>query len=84
MRSRPLSLRRPRDWGNIITFIGRLKPGVTLAQARQEAAGVAPSMCWNNRRPQICGSYKDPVADAVERLCKRTIAARRWLCCGAR
>ena len=24
----------PRDWGNIITMIGRLKPGVTLAQAR--------------------------------------------------
>ena len=24
----------PRDWGNIITLIGRMKPGVTLAQAR--------------------------------------------------
>jgi len=51
----------PRDWGNIITFIGRLKPGVTLAQARQDAAAVAPTMCWNNKRPQSCGSYKDDV-----------------------
>ncbi len=51
----------PRDWGNIITFIGRLKPGVTLAHARQEAEVVAPSMCHNNRNPQSCGSYKTPV-----------------------
>src|ERR1700758_46525 len=33
----------PRDWGNIITFIGRLKPGITLAQAQNEAAAIAPS-----------------------------------------
>ena len=35
----------PRNWGNIITFIGRLKPGVTLAQARGDAAAAAPHMC---------------------------------------
>src|SRR6185437_12923637 len=51
----------PRGWGNIITMIGRLKPGVSLAQAVQEAAAVAPSMCWNNTRPQTCGSYKGDV-----------------------
>jgi predicted permease len=47
----------PRDWGNIITMIGRLKPGVSLAQAREDADRVAPSMCWNNRYPHSCGSY---------------------------
>ena len=51
----------PRDWGNIITLIGRLKPGVTLAQARNDAASVAPHMCWNNKQPQTCGQYKDAV-----------------------
>ncbi len=51
----------PRDWGNIITFIGRMKPGVTLAQARWEAAAVAPHMCWNNKYPDSCGQYKDGV-----------------------
>jgi predicted permease len=51
----------PRDWGNIITLIGRMKPGVTLAQATGEAARVAPSMCWNNKQPKSCGSYKDQV-----------------------
>jgi len=58
----PLSLYGdPRNWGNIVTFIGRLKPGVTLAQAQQDAAAVAPGMCWNNRYPRSCGSYKTPV-----------------------
>jgi predicted permease len=48
----------PRNWGNIITMIGRMTPGVTLAQAVEEAARVAPTMCWNNNRPDTCGSYK--------------------------
>jgi predicted permease len=51
----------PRDWGNIITFIGRLKPGVTLAQAREDAAAAAPHMCWNNKVAQTCGNYKAAV-----------------------
>ncbi|HEX4285520.1 MAG TPA: ABC transporter permease [Terracidiphilus sp.] len=51
----------PRDWGNIITMIGRLKPTVTLTQAVGDAARVAPSMCWNNKYPQSCGDYKKGV-----------------------
>src|ERR1700689_2621475 len=47
----------PRDWGNIITLIGRLKPGVSLPQAQDDAAATAPHMCWNNKRPQTCGTY---------------------------
>jgi predicted permease len=51
----------PRDWGNIITMIGRMKPGVTLAQAKWDAAAAATHMCWNNRYPNSCGQYKDGV-----------------------
>jgi predicted permease len=51
----------PRDWGNIITLIGRLRPGVTLPQAQSEAAAVAPKLCWNFKVPQSCGAYKDNV-----------------------
>jgi predicted permease len=50
----------PRDWGNIITLIGRMKPGVTLAQARDDARAAAPHLCWNNKYPQSCGSYTKP------------------------
>ena len=51
----------PRDWGNIITLIGRLKPGITLAQARGDAEAAAPYMCWNNKQPKSCGQYKGAV-----------------------
>lgn len=52
----------PRDWGNIVTLIGRMKPGVTLAQAREEAHRVQPTMCWNNKNPDTCGKeYAVPV-----------------------
>jgi predicted permease len=47
----------PRDYGNIITMVGRVKPGVTLAQAQDDAAAAAPHMCWNNKYPQSCGDY---------------------------
>ncbi len=51
----------PRDEGNIITFIGRLKPGVTLAQARDDSKAASHIMCWNLKYPQTCGDYKDAV-----------------------
>lgn len=55
-----------RDWGNIVTFIGRLKPGVTLLQAQQDAAVVAPAMCHNNRNPRSCGTYKTPLPTVLK------------------
>jgi predicted permease len=49
----------PRNWGNIITMIGRLKPGVTLGQAVSDAVSAAPHMCWNNKQPGSCGTYAE-------------------------
>ncbi|MBV8632101.1 MAG: ABC transporter permease [Silvibacterium sp.] len=53
----PLNLDRERMWGNIVTMIGRLKPGVTLGQAQAEALMVEPRLCWNVKYPNSCGSY---------------------------
>ncbi len=74
----------PRQWGNIITMVGRLKPGVSIAQAQDDAANAAPHMCWNNNRPQSCGSYakKDgeggvvpvPLKDYVSGKLRRSLA----------
>jgi predicted permease len=52
----------PRDWGNIITMLGRMKPGVTLGQAVWDSKAAEKYMCWNNREPNGCGKdYKDAV-----------------------
>jgi predicted permease len=51
----------PRDWGNIITMIGRMKPGVTLGQAVGDSKAASRYMCWNNNYPKSCGDYKDAV-----------------------
>ena len=77
----------PRNWGNIITMIGRLKPGVTLAQAVGDAVRVAPSMCWNNRYPQSCGQYKDqvvpvPLKDYISGKLRRSLVVL-WCAVGA-
>src|SRR5262249_3355658 len=54
----PLSLDTERMWGNIVTLIGRLKPGVTLVQALDDAKRVAPDMYFNTKYPQTKGQYK--------------------------
>lgn len=77
----------PRDWGNIITMIGRLKPGVTLAQARDEAARIAPTMCWNNKHPETCGDYKGavvpvPLKDYISGKLRRSLVVL-WAAVGA-
>ncbi len=57
----PLDLDEARDWGNIVTFIGRLKPGVTVAQARAEADLVSRNLYFNVKFPQTLGNYKGSI-----------------------
>jgi predicted permease len=54
----PLDLIQEHDWGNIVTLFGRLKPGVTVAQALDDAQRVAPSMYFNVKYPDTLGRYK--------------------------
>src|ERR1700728_200962 len=54
----PLDLNLERNWGNIVTFLGRLKPGVTVAQALDDANRVAPNIYFNVKFPQTLGRYK--------------------------
>jgi predicted permease len=54
----PLDLNLERDWGNIVTLIGRLKPGVTVAQALDDANRIAPNIYFNVKYPQTLGRYK--------------------------
>ena len=77
----------PRDWGNIITMIGRLKPGVTLAQATGDAEAASQIMCWNLKQPKSCGDYKDavvpvPLKDYVSGNLRRSLVVL-WSAVGA-
>src|ERR1035438_6496373 len=55
----------PRDWGNIVTFIGRLKPGVSLIQAQGDSKAASQNMCWNLKQPKSCGGHNET---AIRRL----------------
>jgi predicted permease len=57
----PLDLDEARNWGNIITLLGRLKPAVSVEQARAEAAILAPRIYQNVEHPESLGAYKDGI-----------------------
>ena len=73
----PVDLYGPvRNQGNNFTFVGRLKPGVSLAQAQQDAAAVAPHMCNNNKYADSCGHYEAvpvPLKDYVSGKLRRSL-----------
>ena len=58
----PFSLDQGRMWGNIITFIGRMKPGVTAQMATNEAATLFPQLYWSKRQTRSRGNYEAAVA----------------------
>ena len=77
----------PRNWGNIITMIGRMKPGVTLGQAQGDSEAATKYMCWNNRYPNSCGDYKGavvpvPLKDYVSGKLRRALVVL-WSAVGA-
>ena len=76
----PLDLNLERDWGNIVTIVGRLKPGVTGAQALDDANRIAPNIYFNVKYPQTLGRYKGdliprPLKDYVTGKLRRSLIA---------
>src|SRR5579863_2115473 len=83
----PLDLDKERDWGNIVTLLGRLKPGVTVAQALDDANRIAPNIYFNVKYPQTLGRYKGdlipaPLKDHVTGKLRRSLIAL-WSAVGA-
>ena len=76
----PLNLDFERNWGNITTLLGRLKPGVTVAQALDDANRVAPNIYFNVKYPDTLGRYKGdlipvPLKDYVTGKLRRSLIA---------
>ncbi|MGA3041669.1 MAG: ABC transporter permease [Bryobacteraceae bacterium] len=83
----PLDLDKERDWGNIVTLVGRLKPAVTVAQALDDARRIAPHIYFNAKYPQTLGRYKGdlipvPLKDHVTGKLRRSLIAL-WSAVGA-
>jgi predicted permease len=83
----PLDLNLERDWGNIVTLLGRLKPGVTVAQALDDANRIAPNIYFNVKYPETLGRYKGdlipvPLKDYVTGKLRRSLIAL-WSAVGA-
>ena len=53
----PMTYAEVRQWGNTITLIGRLKPGVTVEQARGEAALLFPKLDFRTDHPEYGAGY---------------------------
>ena len=76
----PLDLNLERNWGNIVTLLARLKPGVTIAQALDDDNRVAPNIYQSVRFPQTLGRYKGqlipvPLKDYVTGKLSRSLIA---------
>ncbi len=83
----PLDLNQERNWGNIVTLLGRLKPGVTVAQALDDANRVAPNIYFNVKYPATLGRYKGalipvPLKSYVTGKLRRSLIAL-WCAVGA-
>ena len=57
----PANLDDMRDWGNVLALVGRVKPGVTVAQAQADSASVLPHLYFNIKSADSLGFYKKPM-----------------------
>jgi predicted permease len=54
----PMVLDDARDWGNILTMVGRLKTGVSVAKAQADANLVGRQLYFNIKYPGSKGRYQ--------------------------
>jgi predicted permease len=83
----PLNLDQDRNYGNIVTLLGRMKPGVTVEQAKAEAAIVAPRLYFRKSIPNTLGQYTGslvpvPLKDYVSGKLRRSLIVL-WSAVGA-
>jgi len=79
----PAVLEEMRDMGNTLAVVGRLKPGVTVAQAQAEADVLMPQIQAEHK--EWWGDYTSTVTGLKERVrSSRNCAAASWPSCRRR
>ena len=61
----PADLEQMRPWGNTLSIVGRLRPGVDVAQARAEFATLLPQLMEANRNRWRTGAILTPLKEQV-------------------
>jgi predicted permease len=74
----PLSPETSR-WGNTMAMIGRLKPGVTAAQAQAETRAIGTQLTREHTDRNSFEGYVKPLADQVNGRMRRAL----WILAGA-
>ena len=62
----PAILEDMEDWGNTLSFVGRLKPGVPIARAQVEANLLFPKLIFSFKHPEWGGNYTGQLTDLKE------------------
>ena len=57
-----------RDWGNTLSLLGRLAPGVTVLRAGSEARSLAPELPFNAKHPEWKSGYTATVVGLKEHV----------------
>ena len=57
----PANLDDMRDWGNVLALVGRVKPGITVAQAQADSDSVLPRLYFTVKSADSLGFYKRPM-----------------------
>jgi predicted permease len=83
----PVDLTLERHWGSIVALFGRLKPGVSLAQAREDGLRIGPTTYHDVTQPETKGQDKDgflpmPLRDYVTGKLRRSLIVL-WCAVGA-
>ena len=83
----PVDLTLERHWGSIVALFGRLKPGVSMAQAREDGLRIGLTTSHDVTQPETKGQDKDgflpmPLRDYVTGKLRRSLIVL-WCAVGA-
>lgn len=64
----PAVMQDMEDWGNTLSFVGRLKPGVNVRRAQAEANILFPRLHFDLKHPEYGGGYAATVVGLKEHV----------------